>query len=91
MMCCHLGRQYNRLVKSLKPDMAEYEAKREAMGDAFYADTGTIVHGQHKDSKEAIDRLANDVEKQWVHSHGAGRGRVVETGAARSQATCLKP
>ena len=61
-----LHRQYDRLVKQMKPDMEAYEAKKEAMGDAFYAGPGAIVHGHHKDSKEAIDRLAEDVNKQWV-------------------------
>ncbi|XP_043239143.1 pre-mRNA-splicing factor syf2-like [Amphibalanus amphitrite] len=58
------ARQYDRLVKQVKPDMEAYEAKKEAMGDAFYAGPGAIVHGHHKDTKEAIDRLAEDVNKQ---------------------------
>ena len=51
-------------MKQLKPDMESYEAKKEAMGEAFYAGPGAIVHGHHKDTKEAIDRLADDVNKQ---------------------------
>ena len=41
-----------------------YERKREAAGEAFYPDSGTLIHGTHKDSKDAIDRMAQDVEKQ---------------------------
>jgi len=58
------ARQYDRLTKQIKPDMVQYEAKREAMGDeAFYAASGAIVHGHHKDTKEAVDKLAADVER----------------------------
>ena len=41
-----------------------YERKRQAAGDAFYPDSGTLIHGTHKDSKDAIDKMALDVEKQ---------------------------
>jgi len=57
-------RQYNRLVKNIKPDMHEYERQREKIGDAFYGNPNTILHGLHKDSKEGIDKMVNDLEKQ---------------------------
>ena len=41
-----------------------YERRREAAGEAFYPDSGTLIHGTHKDSKDAIDRMAQDVQKQ---------------------------
>ena len=58
------ARQYSRLVKELKPDMDDYTRQRQEMGDAFYAGNNTIVQGTHKDTPEALDRLAEDVHKQ---------------------------
>lgn len=33
-------------------------------GEAFYPSVNTLGVGEHKDSKEAIDKLVDDVEKQ---------------------------
>jgi len=58
-------RKYNQLVKQIKPDMAAYKDTKERTGDAaFYAAEGAIVHGTHKDTPEALDRLAKDTEAQ---------------------------
>lgn len=57
-------RKYNGLVKQIKPDMEQYNEKKEKIGDAFYAGAGTIVHGVHKDSADAISRMALDVVAQ---------------------------
>ena len=57
-------RKYSGLTKQIKPDMGHYEISKEKAGDAFYAEAGTIVHGVHKDSKDAIDKMALDVLKQ---------------------------
>lgn len=59
-------RQYNRLVKQIKPNMDEYERQKEKLGGAFYGDRNTILQGLHKDTKEGIDRMVDDLEKQWV-------------------------
>uniref|UniRef100_T1IY12 Pre-mRNA-splicing factor SYF2 n=1 Tax=Strigamia maritima TaxID=126957 RepID=T1IY12_STRMM len=58
------ARQYDRLVKQIKPDMDEYNMKKEKMGEAFYAGKDTILQGINKDSKEGIDRMVEDLEKQ---------------------------
>jgi len=58
------ARQYNRLVKQIKPDMHEYDTNREKLGEAFYAGKDTILQGLHKDSKAGIDRMVQDLEKQ---------------------------
>lgn len=57
-------RQYERLTKKLKPDMESYEKEKEALGEAFYPTKDTIIHGLHKDSKESIDNMVDDLEKQ---------------------------
>eukprot|EP00088_Acartia_fossae_P010918 TRINITY_DN15479_c0_g1_i12.p1 TRINITY_DN15479_c0_g1~~TRINITY_DN15479_c0_g1_i12.p1 ORF type:complete len:248 (-),score=96.06 TRINITY_DN15479_c0_g1_i12:34-777(-) len=57
-------RKYNGLVKQIKPDMEQYERQKDKMGDAFYAGSGSVVQGQHKDSQDAISRMALDVQKQ---------------------------
>lgn len=59
------ARQYTRSVQQLKPDFEEYERMKEEMGEeAFYASRDTILQGLHKDSKEGIDRMVEDLEKQ---------------------------
>ena len=57
-------RQYSRLVKELKPNMDEYEKTKAELGDAFYAGKNTILHGIHKDSPEAVNRMVEDLSKQ---------------------------
>uniref|UniRef100_A0A224Z4K8 Pre-mRNA-splicing factor SYF2 n=1 Tax=Rhipicephalus zambeziensis TaxID=60191 RepID=A0A224Z4K8_9ACAR len=57
-------RQYQRLVKQIKPDFDHYERKKEEMGDAMFPTRDTIIHGLHKDSKDDIDRMVDDLEKQ---------------------------
>ncbi|CAG2113881.1 unnamed protein product [Medioppia subpectinata] len=59
------ARQYNRLTKQMKPDLEEYHKNKEAVGDkVFYANHSTLIHGTHKDSKAAIDRMVEDLDKQ---------------------------
>jgi len=57
-------RQYDRLTKKLKPDMELYEKEKETLGEAFYPTKDTIILGLHKDSKESIDNMVDDLEKQ---------------------------
>jgi len=58
-------RQYVRCTKQLKPDFETYEELRDKLGEeAFYAGKDTLINGLHKDSKESIERLAEDVHKQ---------------------------
>lgn len=59
------ARQYNRLTKQLKPDLEEYHKNKEKLGeDLFYANHNSLIHNTHKDSKEAIDRMVEDLNKQ---------------------------
>lgn len=59
-------RHYNQLVKNIKPNMEAYEDAKEKLGPAFYGDRNTILHGLHKDKKESIDKMVQDLDKQWV-------------------------
>ncbi|KAK7572003.1 hypothetical protein V9T40_014475 [Parthenolecanium corni] len=68
-------RQYNRLVKQIKPNMQEYEMQKEKLGGAFYGDRNTILHGLHKDSKDGIDRMVDDLEKQIAKREKYSRRR----------------
>lgn len=60
------ARQYQRLVKQLPPrDMAKYAEQKAALGEAaFYGQSHTIVHGRHKDTRQAIDGMVKDLEAQ---------------------------
>nr|CAG4644332.1 EOG090X0ECA [Lepidurus arcticus] len=57
-------RHYSSLVKNIRPDKDEYEEEKAKLGDAFYAQRNTIVHGLHVDKPEAVDRMVADLEKQ---------------------------
>jgi len=57
-------RQYNRLVKDIKPNMEQYDTAKETLGEAFYPGKNTIVHGLHKDTPEAVNRMVEDLHKQ---------------------------
>ncbi|CAH0694753.1 unnamed protein product [Spodoptera exigua] len=58
-------RQYNRLVKNMPTaDMEQYEKQKQKYGDAFYGGPNVIIHGMHKDRKEAVDKMVEDLEGQ---------------------------
>lgn len=58
------ARQYNRMISNLKVDMEGYERQKKKLGKAFYAQPNTYLHDKIKDSKEGIDRMVDDLEKQ---------------------------
>lgn len=58
-------RQYQRLTKQIKPNLQEYEAQKEKLGDEiFYPSADTLGVTEHKDSEEAVSRLVDDLDKQ---------------------------
>ena len=76
------ARKYGNLVKQIKPDMARYEEAKEKAGEsAFYASAGSLVHGSHKDRKEAIDRMAEDVNQQVDKRNKFSRRRMFDEDA----------
>lgn len=68
-------RQYNRLVKNLKTDMEHYNRQREKLGEAFYGSRNTILHGLQEDTKDGIDRMVEDLEKQIAKREKYSRRR----------------
>lgn len=60
------ARQYNRMISNMKVDMNAYERQKEKLGKAFYAEANTFLHDKIKDSKEGIDKMVDDLEKQYV-------------------------
>ncbi|KAG9470299.1 pre-mRNA-splicing factor SYF2 [Eleutherodactylus coqui] len=57
-------RQYQRLTKQIRPDMQEYERERDKQGEHFYPTSDSLFHGTHVPSKEGVDRMVSDLEKQ---------------------------
>ncbi|CAB3980877.1 Pre-mRNA-splicing factor syf2 [Paramuricea clavata] len=58
-------RQYSRLVKQMKPDLAEYQEQKEKLGEQMYPTANNISYGgEGKVSKEGVDRMVADLEKQ---------------------------
>ncbi len=65
----------------IKPDMQRYAEQKEAAGDAFYASAGTVVHGVHRDRKEAVERMAADIQEQQAKREKYSRRRAFDEGA----------
>ncbi|XP_033967747.1 pre-mRNA-splicing factor syf2 [Pseudochaenichthys georgianus] len=57
-------RQYQRLTKQIRPDFEGYEKQREECGVDFHPTSNSLIHGTHVPSKDGIDRMVDDVEKQ---------------------------
>ncbi|KAF7710873.1 hypothetical protein HF521_009745 [Silurus meridionalis] len=57
-------RQYQRLTKQIKPDMQDYERQREECGEDFHPTSNSLIHGTHVPSRDAIDRMQEDIDKQ---------------------------
>ena len=61
----------------LQPDLNAYAEAKEAVGEeAFYADANTYVHGMHKDTPEALERLSKDIKDQEAKREKYSRRRV---------------
>ncbi len=61
--------------------MTRYAEARERAGDSFYATSGSLVHGTHTDRKQAIDKMAEDVQKQVAKREKFSRRRAFDDGA----------
>ncbi|KAM4901322.1 peptidyl-prolyl cis-trans isomerase-like 4 [Sylvia borin] len=57
-------RQYQRLTRQIKPDLEQYEKLKEQYGEALYPTSDSLLHGTHVPSKEGVDRMVVDLEKQ---------------------------
>ncbi|KAM3657774.1 pre-mRNA-splicing factor SYF2 [Ammospiza nelsoni] len=57
-------RQYQRLTRQIKPDLEQYEKLKEQHGEALYPTSNSLLHGTHVPSKEGVDRMVADLEKQ---------------------------
>uniref|UniRef100_A0A3Q2U5K2 Pre-mRNA-splicing factor SYF2 n=1 Tax=Fundulus heteroclitus TaxID=8078 RepID=A0A3Q2U5K2_FUNHE len=57
-------RQYQRLTKQIRPDLQSYEKQREESGEDFYPTSNSLSYGTHVPTKDGIDRMVEDVEKQ---------------------------
>ncbi|MEQ2271638.1 pre-mRNA-splicing factor syf2 [Xenotaenia resolanae] len=57
-------RQYQRLTKQIRPDLQGYEKQREESGEDFYPTSNSLSYGTHVPTKDGIDRMVEDVEKQ---------------------------
>lgn len=72
------ARLYTRQVKNIKPDLEGYEEKKKKLGAAFYPTKETDVTNLHKDSKERIDALVEDLNKQVEKRNKFSRRRKLD-------------
>jgi len=76
------ARKYDRMVKQIKPDISEYERlKSEIPEEQFYPTKNSYVFDAHKDSKEAIDRLIDDLDKEHQKESKFSRRRTFDDDA----------
>jgi len=58
------ARQYQRLIKQMPPkDIHRYNEQKEAYGEEYYS-SNPILEGKAKDSKQAVDRMVDDLQAQ---------------------------
>lgn len=58
-------RQYTRLVKQIEPDMEAYEKQKAEYGADFYPGVNSLGYGgSGKVSKDGVERMVADLEKQ---------------------------
>ncbi|CAI8049817.1 Pre-mRNA-splicing factor syf2 [Geodia barretti] len=58
-------RKYERLTKHIQPDMEAYQEQKLEMGADFYPGVNSLTHGgAGKVSKEALERMTQDLAKQ---------------------------
>lgn len=75
-------RQYERLTKHIEPDFENYETQKQELGEEdFYATTKTLTYGTHKPSREAVDKMATDLDKQVDKRRGYSRRRAEKAGS----------
>ncbi|XP_074603422.1 pre-mRNA-splicing factor syf2 [Brevipalpus obovatus] len=59
------ARKYEGLVKNIKPDMEHYQEVKDNLGEkAFYPDLQSALEPIHAETKEGVDRMVEDLEKQ---------------------------
>ncbi|XP_018424456.1 PREDICTED: pre-mRNA-splicing factor SYF2 [Nanorana parkeri] len=68
-------RQYQRLTRQIKPDMEEYEQEREKRGEDFFPTSDSLYHGTHVPSKDGVERMVTDLEKQIAKREKYSRRR----------------
>ena len=77
------ARQYDRLTKSLQPDMDHYKRLKEEVGEeVFYAGRDTVIQGAvPKDDPEKVDKMVQDLEKQMEKRSKYSRRRAYDADA----------
>ena len=60
-------RKYKRLIRTMKPDLEQYEADKERLGADFFPDANSLSYGLHDKAPAAkIDHMVKDLAKQYV-------------------------
>ncbi|KAF7492388.1 Pre-mRNA-splicing factor syf2 [Sarcoptes scabiei] len=70
-------RKYDRMIKQIKPDMDEYQQMKESLPEEqFYAHKNSLI--TRKDSKKDIDRLIDDMDKEYKKQSKFSRRRAFD-------------
>uniref|UniRef100_UPI00358DE85A pre-mRNA-splicing factor syf2-like n=1 Tax=Myxine glutinosa TaxID=7769 RepID=UPI00358DE85A len=57
-------RQYQRLIRQVKPDLESYEKQKAEESETLYPMAHSLRHGTHEPSTDGVDRMVEDLEKQ---------------------------
>jgi len=57
-------RAYSKLTNQIKPDLEACAKQKEELGDNYYATSSTLIHGTHKPTEAAINRMTEDIQTQ---------------------------
>ncbi|KAG5673754.1 hypothetical protein PVAND_003774 [Polypedilum vanderplanki] len=70
------ARQYQRLIKAMPPkDLRKYNEQKQEYGEDYYS-ANPILEGKAKDSKEAIQRMVDDLDEQAEKRKNFSRRRM---------------
>lgn len=70
------ARQYQRLVKAMpSKDLKRYSEQKEAIGDNYF-ESNPVLEGRVKDTKEAVDKMVQDLEGQIEKRKNSSRRRM---------------
>ncbi|CAF0823583.1 unnamed protein product [Adineta steineri] len=74
-------RSYTKLTAQIKPDMEACNKQKEELGEDYYATSGSMIHGTHKPSEKAVNRMVEDLEQQYSKRGKFSRRRAFDIDA----------
>ncbi|UJR36093.1 hypothetical protein I4U23_028828 [Adineta vaga] len=74
-------RAYTKLTAQIKPDMEACNKQKEELGEDYYATASSMIHGTHKPSDAAVNRMVEDLDQQYSKRGKFSRRRAFDIDA----------